>query len=837
MAAIKATKLNTIFGPSPGAEGPRRTRSQLLEDEARRRSVAEGQEVSVRDDRREQQTASRSQARGKLQPIGIARKRGRACRPCRAPTASRSRSARSRSIEELSLIVAEGEALGIVGPNGAGKTTLLNLMRQPSRPTAAASCFDGSDITRLCRQRALPRRHRAARIRSRIPSRGSRVFENVLVGAIYGAAERRRPCSRSASTALERRGLLAQGQRARGHADAAERKRLELARALATQPRVLLLDEIAGGLTEPEVLELVATIERAHARGSGDRLDRAHRARAASPSWIDCVAMDSRTHADRRRPADVMASEPGGAARLPGDRRCMSLLVVRHARRLLRRLPGAVRRLLDVAEGETVAIIGANGAGKSPCSRRWPARCRPSLRRVSFDGEAIGGLPAHAPRQAGISLVPEGRRIFPSLTVEENLRIGAHRGRRGPWTLDARVRASSPPWPRSSRRPGTLSGGEQQMLRHRPRADGEPAAAAPRRDLARPGPDGHQDDLRDAWRRSPPKAPRSCSSNRTWARRSQLADRVYCLLEGRVSLHAATSELTRERIVAGLLRSADLMVWVNQVVQGILLGGLYALFATGLSLIFGVMRLVNLAHGDLIVLASFLARAGGRPRLESSRDAGAADPVDGSARLRAAIRLLNACSATSSPPILVTFGLAMIIQNALLEHFSADSAAAAPGGDRDGEHQGQRPDLDRLVSAADVAVAVVLLIGLQLLIRHTRRGRRSARRPTTSGRHSWSGCVNPDPWPRIARSQRARRPWPAGSASGWSTAQLSTTANTTGSRSRAAVHRACGEYIVDPSPTTHSTGRPDPATSPQAAGMPHPRPPPRQKKYVPGTSV
>ena len=90
-----------------------------------------------------------------------------------------------------------------------------------------------------------------------------------------------------------------------------------------------------------------------------------------------------------------------------------------------------------------------------------------------------------------------------------------------------------------------------------------------------------------------------------------VADRFYCLLEGRVSLAGTPAEVTKEQITDGYFglevrREAALMVWVNAIVQGILLGGVYALFATGLSLAFGAMRFVNLAHGDLAILAAFV---------------------------------------------------------------------------------------------------------------------------------------------------------------------------------------------------------------------------------------
>jgi branched-chain amino acid transport system ATP-binding protein len=119
---------------------------------------------------------------------------------------------------------------------------------------------------------------------------------------------------------------------------------------------------------------------------------------------------------------------------------------------------------LDVAEGETIAVIGANGAGKSTFLRAVAGALPVEPDAVEFDGQAVGGRPAHELVARGIVLVPEGRKIFPSLSVEENLRLGADRGRRGPWSL-ARVYGLFPVLRQRRAQPGTnLSGGEQQML-------------------------------------------------------------------------------------------------------------------------------------------------------------------------------------------------------------------------------------------------------------------------------------------------------------------------------------------------------------------------------------
>jgi branched-chain amino acid transport system ATP-binding protein len=176
----------------------------------------------------------------------------------------------------LDLTLAEGESLGIIGPNGAGKTTLFGIMAGSVSPDTGRIKFGGADITHL----GPAQRCRLGLARSfQIPQPfgGMTVFENLVVAAAFGddgwrgqrgtSAQRDRNVHGRCMEILDRCGL---GARANQHAGALtllDRKRLELARALATGPRVLLLDEVAGGLTEPECATLVALIREVRASG------------------------------------------------------------------------------------------------------------------------------------------------------------------------------------------------------------------------------------------------------------------------------------------------------------------------------------------------------------------------------------------------------------------------------------------------------------------------------------------------------------------------------------------------------------------------------------------
>jgi branched-chain amino acid transport system ATP-binding protein len=161
--------------------------------------------------------------------------------------------------DNLDLHVASGEAVGIIGPNGAGKTTLFNLIAGGLSPTAGWIRFDGCDLLDVppqgrCRA-GIGRTHQIPQ-----PFEKLTVFENLLVGAVYGRQKSEREVAQSCGEILERLGLLKRANALAGSLTLLERKRLEMARALATAPRLLLLDEIAGGLTEGECLELVAAI-------------------------------------------------------------------------------------------------------------------------------------------------------------------------------------------------------------------------------------------------------------------------------------------------------------------------------------------------------------------------------------------------------------------------------------------------------------------------------------------------------------------------------------------------------------------------------------------------
>lgn len=167
--------------------------------------------------------------------------------------------------DDISFSVGTGEAVGIIGPNGAGKTSLFNLISGDLLPSSGHIAFLGKDVTVLGSRR---RSHLgiARTYQVPLPFTGLSVYENVLVGAMFSGGDIV-PADHSLDV-LEKTGLIQRADALAGSLSLLDRKRLELARALSTCPRVILLDEIAGGLTEAECLQLVSLIRTIHASGT-----------------------------------------------------------------------------------------------------------------------------------------------------------------------------------------------------------------------------------------------------------------------------------------------------------------------------------------------------------------------------------------------------------------------------------------------------------------------------------------------------------------------------------------------------------------------------------------
>lgn len=171
------------------------------------------------------------------------------------------------AVDDLSFSVRVGEILGVIGPNGAGKSTVIGLVGGAISPTSGALRFQGQDITRLSpHQRARIGIARTFQIAQ--PFIGLDVHENVIIGAMFGGhAGSRVEAERIADEVIERTGLTAKVRRKGDELTVADRKRLEMARALALRPRLLLLDEVMSGLTPHEVEQAVQLIREINQSG------------------------------------------------------------------------------------------------------------------------------------------------------------------------------------------------------------------------------------------------------------------------------------------------------------------------------------------------------------------------------------------------------------------------------------------------------------------------------------------------------------------------------------------------------------------------------------------
>lgn len=203
----------------------------------------------------------------------------------------------------------------------------------------------------------------------------------------------------------------------------------------------------------------------------------------------------------------------------------------------------------EIGVGETVAVIGANGAGKSTFLRALAGALDTRPGMVTYDGADIGHLPAHEVLRMGIALVPEGRKLFQSLSVEENLRIGGDFGRAGPWTLN-RVFELFPVLAERRAQPATsLSGGQQQMC-----AIGRALMANPRLLLCDEISLGLAPVIiRELYERLAAIAAEGTTLvivEQDINRALEAADRFYCFQKGRVSLQGAARGFDRQAIAA-----------------------------------------------------------------------------------------------------------------------------------------------------------------------------------------------------------------------------------------------------------------------------------------------
>ena len=390
----------------------------------------------------------------------------------------------TQAVRDVSLAARPNEITSIIGPNGAGKTTLLNLIGGFYRPDRGSVRLGTETlpqgVTHRIARAGVARTFQTTQLFARLT-----VLENVLIAlrrGELGGLRRALVHGHDESAQAQAAALLAfvgyRGpvDRPAGELPHVDRRLVEIARALATRPCVLMLDEPAAGLSEGDTGRLGELLRRIARMGVAVVIIE-HDMNLVMGISDHVVVLDAGrrivdgTPGDVRANADVRAAYLGeGAlaierrgARKGGDEVVLAIDGVGAAYGALPVLDGIA---LDVKRGELVALLGANGAGKSTLMRAIAGLHRPLTGRVLLLGREIGVLSAHRIARSGATLVPEGRQVFPELSVVDNILMGALAlDRREAAAEVERVIARFPMLDKlRTRRAGLLSGGEQQML-------------------------------------------------------------------------------------------------------------------------------------------------------------------------------------------------------------------------------------------------------------------------------------------------------------------------------------------------------------------------------------
>jgi branched-chain amino acid transport system ATP-binding protein len=389
-----------------------------------------------------------------------------------------------QAVKQLSFGARPGEITSLIGPNGAGKTTALNLICGFYKPDSGVIQLGDTQIVALPSYRiaraGMARTYQASQLFATLP-----VLDNVLIAlrrgrlgfdafALTDRDPDRRELAESLLAFVGYRESLDQPAGALSHVD---KRLVEIARALATRPGLLALDEPAAGLNAADKAALRDVLRKVALAGIAVVLVE-HDMELVMEVSSQVVVLDAGAKIAEGPPKQVATNDAVIEAYLG-----RSKSVDRKRVRALTLSPTPVLRaegvwagygsatvlrdvMLHVNDGEVVAVIGANGAGKTTLTRVLSGLLQPTTGDISLLGEKIHRLRANRVAARGLVLVPEGRQVFPELSVIDNIRLGgfARGARDQARLLDALLTRFERLRERRDQRAGSLSGGEQQML-------------------------------------------------------------------------------------------------------------------------------------------------------------------------------------------------------------------------------------------------------------------------------------------------------------------------------------------------------------------------------------
>jgi branched-chain amino acid transport system ATP-binding protein len=384
--------------------------------------------------------------------------------------------------EDIDLDLRPGELHSLIGPNGAGKTTFFNMLTGLVEPDGGEILFAGRDITRLPAHRRIEAGlARSFQILSVFPNLS--VFETVRLAAQARSPHRASPwrdayalpgVNDRAWMLLSTVGLVERAGELAANLPHGEQRLLEIAISLATAPEVLLLDEPFAGLADADRERIGALIRSLAGQHSvlliehdidrvlsiSDRLTVLHQGRVLAMGTPDEIMNDPEV-------VSAYLGRHGGTIELPAAAAGGAVAAARPLLRLDKVSAGyAGSRILndvslEVGEGEVVALLGRNGVGKTTTLRTIMGTLKAQSGRIEFGGSEITRRSPDQINREGLSIVPEGRRIFPNLTVMENLQIAQ---RPGGWSLEEAYGLFPKLETLKAARGENLSGGERQML-------------------------------------------------------------------------------------------------------------------------------------------------------------------------------------------------------------------------------------------------------------------------------------------------------------------------------------------------------------------------------------